>query len=349
MKITKYFLTIALIFSSVPAHAKIIALGSLYKKEHFKEFLVKNPEYSSLTQHTLQNRINKNDILIEKKYKLAIKSLALADLKPSVFLFKEIIEYPNRFFVFSDSKIELISESFYRLANLDRANDDYWIKQGVINNPIYKPASMTFNPIIMKKYNTAKEDHYSYFYKLDIENIKPKWSKLFVNSKKVSDDILVYPSGRYTLQIFKEGHLPHYKKLSGSELIKMKKPNLKKYNLGTCQNPKFYEPTLKMHVDAVFYSKNCIAKKNDTKLAEKNNTKLARKTDTQLAKNLSKSVPPLYLNDPIKPSSLNTKKNTLFSNKKTWYYLVGGIVLTSLAIGLSHQSNDKKIQPVQHD
>ena len=42
------------------------------------------------------------------------------------------------------------------------------------------------------------------------------------------------------------------------------------------------------------------------------------------------------------------KEHNFFSNKKTWYYVIGGIALTSIAIGLS-QSNDTNVRPVSHD
>lgn len=335
VKIFKCFIILTLVFSTYPTQAKVIALGSSNKEEDFKEYLVKNPGYISLSQHILQQKISESDSIIEEKYKLAVKGLALADLKPSIFLFKEIIDFQNNSFIFSDSKIELISESFYRLANLDRANDDYWVKQGILSNPGYQPSNATFNPIIMEKYSREKEDLSSYFYDLDISGFKPRWSKVFIDSKRISTTISVYPSANYTLQVFKEGHLPYKEKLIGSELINKKSLRLSKYNFGSCQNPKFFEPSLKKSVDAVFYSKDCVAFKKEY-------INLAKSSETPST---------LYNNSLSKPSSLElekSKRKGFFSNKKNWYYIVGGVVLTSLAIGLS-QSNDTKVRPVQHD
>ena len=273
LKVLNSTLALALIFMiPLPTQAKVIALGSSNKVEDFKGYLVKNPGYTSLSSHLLNRQLNRNDHLLEEKYKLAVKGLILADLKPSVFLFKEITDFPNESYIFSDNKIELISNSFFRLANLDRENDDFWIKQALYYEPSYTPSNETFNPIIMKKYNRTKNELLSYFYNLDTDNIRPKWSKMYINSKEIKNFISIHPSSNYTLKVFRDGKQPYTSKVSGAELIKMSPPKLKNFNLGNCKNPTFYESNVKIEVDAIFFAKNCIVYKEEQQLLLADNT-----------------------------------------------------------------------------
>ena len=336
MKTIKFFIALSLVFTSIPLNAKVIALGSPDKLEDFKSYLVNNPSYTSLSYYIINKKLSNDDELINEKYKLAVKGLVLKDLKPSIFLFKEITELPYESYIFTDNKIKLISESFYRLANLDRSNEDFWIKQGVLFNPDYKPSNEVFNPLIMKKYANETTVLSSYFFKLDIDNIKPKWSRVYLNGFEANGLVSIHPSSSYKLLFYKEGANTLQKKLTGAELIKLKQPSLTNYDLGSCKSPKFHLSGVSAKIDAVFYSKNCIVKKEDQNFLAKNSTNPYLKYD------LKKSA------DPVSYEKVTVKKDSVFSNKKTWYYIIGGVVLTSLAIGLS-QSNDTKVRPVQYD
>jgi hypothetical protein len=335
MKIFKCFLALSLALLCPSTHAKVIALGSPSKQEEFKTFLVQTPGYISLTDHILSKTLSSNDLYLDKKYNIAIKGLALADLKPSIFIFKEIVELKNNLYIFSDNKIDLISESYFRLANLDRTNEGYWIKQGLIDYPDFKPSEDTFNPQIIRNFYKEQKKTKDFLFNLEASTIKPEWSSAFLNSKRVNDSILIYPSGTYNLQVFKNGFMPYKKTFEGAELIKAKSVKLMKYNLGSCQKPRFFVSELNKTVDAIYFSKDCIAEKNDYPSVA------FESTNSTYSENLD-------LNKSGISSENKTTKKTILSNKKSWYYIAGGIILTSLAIGFS-QSSDTKVRPVRHD
>jgi len=317
------------------AHGKVIALGNQKEIKSFKEFIIQNPSYTSLNQFILTRKLEKNNSLLENKYRLAIKGLALEDLKPSIFLFQEITNFPNESLIFSDEKNKLVSESYFRLSNLDRSNTDFWISKAIHFDPAYSPSDETFNPQIIKKFNSESKKIAAYFYKLKTNNFKPQFSRAFVNGQEVKDKISVHPSAKYNLQIYKEGSIAINTSISGEELINLKNIQLEKLALGTCKNPKFFEPKNKITVDAVYYSKNCIKLKKDQILLAENAPNI----------DFNKSS---FDSSKTKLRKSSAKKKSIFSKKKTWYYIIGGALLSGLALSLS-DSGGSKVRPVQHD
>lgn len=337
MTTLKLLLCFLILFHGPFAQAKVIALGTEKNIEDFKEFLIQNPSYQSLSSRLLNEKLNSSAKLLESKYKLAVKGLTLEDLKPSIFLFQEITDYPKNFYIFSKKDEKIISESYFRLSNLDRDNTDFWITKAIYFNPDYVPSSETFNPSIIEKFDSEHKRISSYFYKLNTKSLKLKHSQSYLNGLTLKDRVNVHPSTEYILQVYKEGARPYTQKLSGESLIKLKSLNLESYELGSCNKPLFYEPNLKKSVDAVFYSKSCIRNKsqNKNRLADNNAGKAPL-----FSSDLSKPFP--------KKRSHNNTKKSIFSKKKTWYYILGGAVLSGLVVSLSN-AGDSRVRPVQHD
>lgn len=343
MNMLKLLLALSLCFSHSPGYAEVVALGDSKKIEDFKDYMEAHPQDLSLKDTLILKSLKRSDALLESKYALAVKGLIMTDLKPSIYLFKEISNYPKDGFIFSDNKLELIYESFFRLSNLDRNNTDYWIKKGILTSPNYKPSEDIFNPSIIGKHKKTLNELNSYFYKLSTLDFTPKWSTTYVDGKLEGGVFKVHPQSNYLVKVYKDGHYPYEKSFLGESLIKLSKIELKKLNLGTCQNPSFKKVS-GQKIDKIFFSKSCIKSKKDVELlmAEKAKINIYPKTSETFASRNS-------LEQKFK-SNDQEKKSSFFSKRKNWFYIAGAVALTSIAIGLSNNnSGPVRIKPVQHD
>ena len=352
---------ISLIGVKTFAKTKVIALGSGGKIKDFKEYLINNPSYTSLSQNLIEEKKQFSDKLIADKFNLAVKGLVLKDLTPSIFIFKEIIDLYKIFYIFSDKSLKTYSETFYRLSNIDRTHSDFWMTKGLYFNPLYEISEDIFNPNIVNEHNTEKKRLAPYFYKFNTKLIKPLWSRLFVNGFEVKNEGLIHPSQSYTLLYYREGKIPLHAEHEGSEFPKMQKPKMTSMNFGSCQKPKFFEATLKKVVDAVFYSKGCIILKEDynRSLLAQSKTSETSNSSLELFKNASdfyerktEATNVTTVKDKTVDLSKPLKKKAFFKRKKTWYMIAGGVILTSVATHfLQNQPTGPKepqIRPVHH-
>lgn len=343
MNILNFALVLSLSFSNSYVHAAVIALGDPDKIEDFKDHLEAHPEDQSLKKTLLTKTVQKSNELIESKYSLAVKGLIMSDLKPSIYLFKEISSYPQNGLIFSDPKLELLYESFYRLSNLDRSNAQYWIKKGILNSPEYLPSEDTFNPSIIAKHKKTLKDLDPYLYKLSTLDFSPKWSTTYINGKLQEGVFKVYPHANYVVKVFKEGHYPYENTFLGENLIKMSSVDLKKINFGSCKNPLF-KSVMKQKIDKIFFNKNCILSKKEVKNRLVENQKINIYPSSQNLVSNDRTLQKTY------DADSNKKKPSIFTKRKTWLYVIGAVALTSLALSISSADNSPaRIKPVQHD
>ncbi len=355
-KINFMFILLISFFSiNTLANGKVIALGSQTKIKDFKDYLIDHPAYISLSQKLIDQKIQFANALIEDKFNLAVKGLVLKDLTPSIFIFKEITDFHKKSYIFSNKNLNIYSESFYRLANIDRTHSDYWMNKGIYFNPTYKISEEIFNPYIIKEQNLEKTRLHPYFYRFSTKPITARWSRLFINGFEVKNETLIHPSQRYTLLYFREGKIPLQTEHEGTEFQKMQKPKMTSMNFGNCQKPKFFEDTLRKSVDAVFYSKDCIITKNDF------NKNLLLSSEAEDSLEIFDSSSDFYKskikninsftskNKPLNLSKPLSKK-AFFKRKKTWYIITGGLILTSAAHFFKNKLNSKpQIKPVHHE
>ena len=332
MAIEQFLKSLLIVSLSLPSYvsfAKVVTLGSSGKEVEFQKFLINSSGKKSLNSTLIQQQINKNSKLIEDKYKLAVKGLLLEDLKPSIFVLKEITGFSEKL-IFNENSSKLVSESFFRLANLERLNANFWIKQGVYFNLDFKPSAQTFNPNIIKTFNKKNEEAQKFLYLQSSENLTDEHTKVFSNGQLVSGSFKVHPSHRYSLRLFKEGHQTKQVFLSGEELTKTKKIKMSKLKLGSCSNPNFIKYK-GVQVDEIYFSKDCIKSRNTALGIVVAKNKSATKINSQ--KNTD------YKRTP--------KDKSLFQKPSTWY-VIGGVVLATVLISsLNSGGGSKKVKPVE--
>ncbi|MGH1468533.1 MAG: hypothetical protein ACRBBP_06600 [Bdellovibrionales bacterium] len=325
------FLSLLIVINSTMANASVTALGTPKNSKDFNSYLKKNPQEKSLINTVLSQKINSFDKSIIDKHALAVKGLLLEDLSPSIYLFKELAELQTTA-VFSKKSQDLISESYYRLSNLERLKSNFWIKEGLFFNLDYTPSSKTFNPKIMNDFNLKHEEISNYSFKYKTSLLADSDTNFFLNGTLRSGELKLHPSGRYNLKFFKNGHKELSLDLSGEEVLKTKKVKLKKLALGTCNSPVFtsYQG---VKIDKIFFSKNCIKNAKDTPSSIQANTAKPFKIHTSA---------PLQTEKKSKQ-----KKGNIFQKRTTWY-VIGGVILTSVLIASLNSNSGVSVEPVEH-
>ncbi len=319
------FLSLLIFINSTLAHADVIALGTPHNSKDFNTYLKTNSHEKSLINTVISKKIKSFDKSINDKHALAVKGLLLEDLSPSIYLFKELASLQSTA-IFSKNVQNKISESYYRLSNLERLKSNFWIKEGILFNLEHTPSSTTFNPNIIKNFNTKYEEVSNYSFKYNTSLLSDSKTNLFFNGSLRSGELRLHPSGKYNLKFFKNGYKELSLNLSGEEILKTKKVKLQKLSLGTCNSP-IFKKYQGVQIDKIFFSKNCI-KKAPTATLAKDKTPFKIQTNNPL---------------PIKPY----KNKNLFKKKTTWY-VIGGVILTSVLIASLTKSSGVSVEPVEH-
>ncbi len=318
-------LSLLIITYSTLSHGGVTALGNPKQINSFNFYLKNNPNKKSLTNTLIKKQILNNEKTISDKHRLAVKGLLLQDLTPSIYLFKELTELKSHF-IFSKETQDYISESYFRLSNLERLKSNFWIKQGLLFNLNYKPSDQIFNPNIIHNFKTKLEEIKNYSFPYNLSSLADEDTHIYFNGVLTIGKINLHPSGNYYFKFFKEGYKDLSLNLSGNNILKTKAIKLEKLNLGTCSNPNFITHR-GFKVDEIFFSETCIKKipKQPPPLAQKKPFKIYTKT----------------------PSKLSYKKS-FFQKKSTWYIIGGAALASTLIILLNNRNSKITIEPVEH-
>ena len=317
-----------LVLNPVLSQASVTGLGNLNQASNFQEYLKNNPGSTSLQNALIENRIKKTEKYINSKYALAVKGLLLNDLTPSKYLFKELAEAKNTH-LFSKGTKKLVSESYYRLSNLERTKSNFWIKEGVLFDLKYEPSTVIFNPDIIASFKTQQEEISNYSFELSIQKIADLNTNVFINGNLVSNKVKIHPSAIYHLNLFKDGYKSNFLQLSGQELIKSKRLRLQKLDLGTCKTPKF-KTYQGIKITEIFFSKECIKQANSNIKLVSDRSKLIDTSKKTFAKEI--------ITNPLEKS--------FFKKRSTWL-IIAGTVATAVIIASLSKKKDVNIVPVQ--
>ncbi len=319
------FLSLLIITHFTFSHANVITLGNPKQINNFNLYLKKNSNKKSLTNLLMEKQLLSSEKTISDKHSLAVKGLLLEDLTPSIYLFKELTELKSHF-IFSKKAQNHISESYFRLSNLERIKSNFWIKQGLLFNPDYKLSDQIFNPDIIRNYTIKLEEIKNYSFPYDLSALADENTHIYFNGVLTIGTINLNPSGNYNFKFFKEGYKELSLNLSGDNILKTKPIKLKKLNLGTCANPNFITHQ-GFRVDEIFFSKSCI-----------------KKISKQINHPAQKKLFKIHTDKPLK---LPHKKN-FFQKKSTWYAITGVTLASILIILLNNNNNEVRIEPVKY-
>lgn len=325
----KACLIVILALNPIFSQASVVGLGSSNQHSDFQQHLRSNPGSISLKNAIIKKKIKKADHYINSKYALAVKGLLLDDLTPSKYLFKELAE-AKKLHLFSKSTKKLVSESYYRLSNLERTQSNFWVKEGLLFNLKYEPSSTVFNPDIITSFKTQQDEVSNYSFDFNVKKIAALSTNVFINGSLVPSETKVHPSAIYHLNLFKDGHKNKFLQLSGQELIKSKKIRLQRLDLGTCKAPKF-KTYQGIKITEIFFSKDCIKQKkpSNVQLAEASSTPTVG-PETTFAKEVT--------TDPLKKS---------FVKKHSTLLIIAGVVVTAVIIASLNKKKDVNVVPVQ--
>lgn len=318
------------LISPPPSLAKeIMALGDPQQASAFLDHVTQSTEITSWNDHLIKTEISLNDRIIQDKYELAVKGLLLSDLNPSIYLFKEITSFKDSH-LFSASTKDFLSQSYLRLANLDRNHQSFWIKQALIYNKDYKPSEDIFNPHIVSSLKYTKENLEPYFQNF---SFKKENEILFLNGSRLKESSSLHPSSLYQITAYKPGYQVHKDILSGAELLKKDALHFKRLSLGSCNHPVFPNGKKLKRIDSIFYSKNCIKRRKEIDI-------------TPAAPVLSSLPQSSSQETPYSPSP----SQKWYKKKKMWYIVGVGLLTSAIIIYAQQQSsnNDVQIQPVHY-
>lgn len=334
-KIFVYLITLSLLSPQPALSSELIALADSKYYEAFKSYLNDNHRYTSYLDYSLSKKISFSDRLIEDKYRLAVKGLLLEDLKPSIYLFKELTSFRENK-IFSEKSKGLLRKSFYRLANLEKNHSSFWLKKGFLFAPTTDPHIDDFNPKIISSYQAVKKENEAYLIPLSKNDLFKPEQTVFINGKKVDNIFYILAGQSYFLKIFQEGHKSLSLVLSGEEFLKKKRFYLSKNNFGTCQNPIFPSKGDLKNIDTIFFKKNCIRSRKESPQIQIKNPPLI----------LSKFTPKKEKLDLVAAPTA-TK---WYKKKSTWYIIGGSLLATAMAISFNEhqQSQNPQIKPVHY-
>lgn len=334
----KYLISLNFIFIPQYSFSKVIALGKASQSNAYEDYLKRNPQFTSLQQSIINQNAKRTNEEIQQKHKLAVNGLYYIDLKPAIYLFKELSDFSRQDVIVNKESHQHILESHYRLSNLERNNADYWIRQAVILDPAYTPSDEVFNPIIMEKFQKIKSEKLPYFYSWYEDDLKLKNSFIYLNGRPANHERRIFPSQRYRLKVFKDGHSPLSEEKTGAELLALKKLKLNKLDLGSCAEPNF-KTINGIKVQAIFFSNDCIAIKKDPK-AEVKPLLLPKKT------NLISRVK-AYNKKPAPVAKPKPKPKSFFQKKSTWIVIAGTVASAAVIYAIKESQKSPKIVPVQ--
>jgi len=318
----KALLTFVYLTSSLtPAQAAVIGLGNSKKNLEFNRYVENTPNLTSLRSAYLDREFSKSAKTLKSKYELAVKGLLLEDLKPSIFVFKEITAWPSKHLLNRDSP-DIVLKSHMRLAHLDQPNSDFWLKHALYFKPSYKPETGEFNPQVSGLLEKKRKEQNPYLYSMDKNDVADADTLLFVNGVQVLDTTKIHPSGKFKFTFLKNGFDRLDIEVRGEDITKVQKVKLKELSLGTCKSPNF-KKHFGIQIEKIYFSKDCIRSIQDQQI---------RAT----VKNEFQPTSDAIKNQPM--DALNTKKHqkkNLFQKKTTWYVIGAAVLAGTIASSLS--------------
>jgi hypothetical protein len=323
---------IYILTSSGFAQAEVLGLGNPNKNLEFKRYLERTPNVKSLNEIYLARERAKTEKILISKYELAVKGLLLEDLKPSTFVFKEIVSLKNKSFL-SKNSTEIILQSHMRLAHLDQENSIFWLKHALFFNPDYKPEDGLFNPVLTAALNKQRQQQNPFLYLLKKSELSDDNTNLYMNGISVKNSAKVHPSGEFNFIFLKDGFEKLEVAVSGEDIMKLKPAKLKPLNLGTCQAP-IFKKKYGIQIEKIYFSPDCV--KSIREIQEK-----------ILASKNSKKPMTIAKTDFTNPRPQKDFKVNFFKRKTTWY-IIGAAVATGILVAtLSNQNNDPRVIPVE--
>ncbi len=322
--------TLLMLVPSLSQAKQVIALGNSQRVNGFNEHLEGHPQKVSLIEALITKSIATGDQHLLDKHKLAVKGLLFEDLAPSIFLFKELADLKSSL-LFSKIGKKIISESHYRLSNLEPLKLNFWVKQAFLFDKNYTPSSQIFSPKVIKSFEAQRAELKNYYYLFSTKKLSGKNTHLFINGSLTNGSLYLHPSASYKIRAFKSGFKEFSLSTLGKDLPKTKKMKMIPLNLGTCKKPRFkiYQG---IQIDEIFFSKNCVRKKTELRLATKR-TPLILNALSQKNNSLGPLRPP--------------KKKSFFKRKSTWYATTGVLVAAAIVIYINNeQKKDVRIEPV---
>jgi|GEM_PF-3245015 len=322
-----------LITSTFSASAEVISLGNPKRILEFQRYLQTKPNLKSLNEVYLKNEFSKTEKILVSKYQLAVKGLLLEDLKPSTFVFKEIVSWQKKSFL-NTTSAEILLQSHLRLAHLEQANSGFWLKNALFFDPDYSPKAGLFNPDLAAALEKQKKLQSPYLYLLSKMDIADENTLLFVNGTSILNSTKIHPSGQYRLTVLKEGFEKLELNFNGEDIAKLKPSKLKPLDLGTCKAPSF-KKRYGIQIEKIFFSKDCIKS-----LQKVHSNTLAKRIESPL-NNVGTVETAVY----SKPRPLESRRN-IFQKKTTWY-IIGAAVATGILVSvLSNQNGETRVIPV---
>ena len=329
----KALITLMYLTSSLtPANATVIGLGDSKKNLEFNRYVENTPNLTSLRSAYLDREFSKSARTLKSKYELAVKGLLLEDLKPSIFVFKEITSWPSKHLLNRDSP-DIVLQSHLRLAHLDQPNSDFWLKHALYFNPSYKPKSGEFNPQVSGLLEKKRREQNPYLYSMDKSDFADADTLLFVNGVQVLDTAQIHPSGHFTFTFLKSGFDRLDIEVRGEDITKVQKVKLQKLTLGTCKSPNF-KKHFGIQIEKIYFSKDCI------RSIQENQTNSVVKNKFQHSKMTTDDQPITA------PPFKKEKKKNLLQKKTTWYIIGAAVLAGTIASSLS-QGGTTTVVPVE--